>query len=125
MIGNLEWIKMRRIVVTVMALIGCVVSGCSGTSDHSEVKTGPSNSQTPENQSVDGSNAVITSKTAGGIQTDDVPKSLPKTDQLVGPAVVSCSFAQLVDLCYDWIHSPVKYIDTTLRLPALVLVGAR
>ena len=75
MIGNLERKKMRRIVVTVLALIGCVVSGCSGTSDHSEVKTGSSSSLTPENQSVDGSNVVITSKTAGGIQTDDVRKS--------------------------------------------------
>ena len=59
------------------------------------------------------------------VQADDVPESLSKTDQLVRPAEVSRCFAQLVDLSNDWIHRTVKHIDTTLRLPALVLVGAR
>ncbi len=34
------------------------------------------------------------------IQADYVPESLSKSDQLVGPAVVFCVFAQLVALSY-------------------------
>ena len=58
------------------------------------------------------------------VHADYVPESQSKTDQLVCPAVISCGFAQLVDLSDDWIHSPVIHIDTTLRLPVLVLVCA-
>jgi hypothetical protein len=55
---------------------------------------------------------------------DDVPESTSKTDQLVCPAVVSRSFAQLIDLGDDWIHSPMIHIETTLSLPILVSIGA-
>ncbi len=58
------------------------------------------------------------------IHAEDVPESTSKTDQLVGPAVVSRVFATLVDLSDDWIHSLMKHIETTLFLPILVSVGA-
>jgi len=58
------------------------------------------------------------------VHAEDVPESQSKTDQLVCQAVISCGFAQLIDLSDDWIHSPVIHIDTMLRLPVIVLVGA-
>ena len=76
MIGNLEPEKMGRIVVTLLALVGCVVAGCSGTSDDSKIKSRSADLLKPENQSVDGSKPVITSKNEGRIETGDVRKSL-------------------------------------------------
>ena len=58
------------------------------------------------------------------IQADDVPESQSKTHHFVGPAIVSRGFAQVVDFSDDWVHSPVKHVDTTLPLPILVSVGA-
>ena len=58
------------------------------------------------------------------IQADDVPESQSETDEFVGPAIVSWGFAKVVDFSDDWVHSPVKHIDTTLPLPILVSVGA-
>ena len=58
------------------------------------------------------------------VHADDVPECLSRTDQLVCPAVISFSFAQLVDLSDDRIHGPVIQIETTLCLPVLVLIGA-
>ncbi len=51
------------------------------------------------------------------VHADDVPGSLPKADQLICLVVVSCVFAQLIDLINDWIQSPVIHIETTLSLP--------
>ncbi len=58
------------------------------------------------------------------VHADDVPECQSKAYQLVCPAVISCSFTQVVDLSYDWIHSPVIHVEMTLYLPALVCVGA-
>lgn len=75
MIWNLEQAKMSRVFVTILALSGLIVSGCSGSTDQSQIQTRPSDSLTPEIHIVDASKADIPSKNEGRVETIDIRKS--------------------------------------------------
>jgi len=58
------------------------------------------------------------------VHADDVPECLSRTDQLVCPAVISFSFAQLVDLSNDRIHSWLRRRCACQSLSSLVQADA-
>ncbi len=71
--------------------------------------------------------AAITSPSMLMMCQNAMPECHSRTDQLVCPEVIFCSFAQLVvlvDLSDDRIHGQVIQAETTLCLLVLVRVGA-